>query len=797
MNQLQSLHLQNVVSFKDTKISITDNNGFVVIQGKNLDSNIPGNTNGAGKSLLFGTLPVALYEADPLALAKKNKKDMHQKGSSIKVEFTSNSGQDIGLEQLSSGYKFFIDGKDQKVQKQDIAKEKLLLHWTLKEEEFYTTCYINSQRTCDFQKSKPTDRLSFITNLFDLHLYDRLRAHFAKMRTEIKDKETEYQTLAVTLSSIDRSLVNIKWNKVKVKALDEIKKQSSLTLKKLEALYKQKTDFKSSLESADTIKEKALKYFELSASLNKLGKLKEAKKKLESQISFLESSEDYDEENKKYRKKLANLTGSMAEFTKELEELGGTYEEGLSLKEISKVIDKQSDLYLETKDSYKKVLATVLEQEDLLEDRENLLTDIKDLGFKKISDIGTQDTSSDIEMAKASIAIAEDLDGHKNCPTCTQKINIKAIEKAAKIAEKRLPELKCLRQAQKKLEEYKTLSESSIGLKKLKSKSTKLETKMAFHKEQSKIYEKLEKIVMGLREGESRLDDLQQPKPPKGKISYRDIDLDQAEILLKSLDKITKVRTQLDTLLGQSDFDIRIDTLPNFKKQSKTQIKSIEALYKKTRDKIEILKVQSKETESNLVQLENEKSNWELLSEQKMELDCKMEEAQPFIKKKKIVETLFSAYGNTNLKLRQATKTLKLVEANLNRYSHMVFPETMVFNLEAGTRGIDALVTRSNGITSDISKLSGAETNCFRLLFAISILPLIPAERRTNFMILDEPDSACSDVVREHLAKEFVPKLRAIVPHVFWITPKEADTFKEAEVWTVQKHKGVSTLEVN
>ena len=131
-----------------------------------------------------------------------------------------------------------------------------------------------------------------------------------------------------------------------------------------------------------------------------------------------------------------------------------------------------------------------------------------------------------------------------------------------------------------------------------------------------------------------------------------------------------------------------------------------------------------------------------------------------------------------------------MLEDSLNKYSNLVYLEPMRFEIRAMETGVSAVAIRNNGERSDICHLSGAESNCFRLLFAISLLPLLPERMRTNFLILDEPDGACSEPVREHLIREFLPKLRAIVPHVFWITPKSIDSFENCTVLKVIKEDG-------
>lgn len=808
MTQLLQLGLKNVVSFKEASVDLTDNNGFVVINGINRDSNIANNTNGAGKSLLFGTLPVALYEADPLALAKKNKKDLHgKKGSEIIIEFQSNAGKTIRLEQHGSKYRFFIDGDDQKVQTQDIARTKLAEHWPLREEEFYTTCYINSQRQCEFQKAKPSQRLDFITNLFDLHIYDKLRAHFAKMRTEIKDRETEFQTLAVQVESVERDLSKTKWSRSSNKELASLRKELETVQKELEYQYSRRKELETLVEQIERIEKRSIQFFadtqELFAHETDLEKFI---KNLEAQLDYLDDKDEYEETLAKYEKRKASLDSKLEELRAELKALKVP---SATAKKAKSRIAKYEEEMEEHKEETRSIQRKIEDEEDRIEAVEDIIGKLNELGYDSISAVDLEiEVDDKIAYARATIDLAKDLDGHKSCPTCMQKINLKAIQKGARQAEKELPELEDLKRAQKLARKYfDELEEDEADLEALRKQMDELQSRTKKTKKRLDALLDYQEIQADIERTEESLEDLVAPKKPRGKIFYKSIPDEDLEGYVDQCRKVIKLEQQVVTSIEESELASRDrDALIKlFEKGDETKFVSrLKRIISKTRmiaksNAGALRKMQDTSTSLNeqVVKLESAKSNWKLLQDQKMELDSKMEEAKPIIARKKIVDTLFAAYGNTNLKLQGATKILKLVEANLNQYAHLVFPETMQFTLEAGTRGIDAVAIRKDGTPSDISKLSGAETNCFRLLFAISILPLIPAHRRTNFMILDEPDSACSDAVREHLAKEFIPKLRALVPHIFWITPKDSDVFKEAETWVIEKQQGVSSITVS
>lgn len=70
---------------------------------------------------------------------------------------------------------------------------------------------------------------------------------------------------------------------------------------------------------------------------------------------------------------------------------------------------------------------------------------------------------------------------------------------------------------------------------------------------------------------------------------------------------------------------------------------------------------------------------------------------------------------------------------------------------------------------------------------------MLPNDRRTNFIVLDEPDSHMDSVSREKFITDFVPHLCSVIPSVYIMTPND-DTYVDANNMIVIKEKGVSIL---
>ena len=102
-------------------------------------------------------------------------------------------------------------------------------------------------------------------------------------------------------------------------------------------------------------------------------------------------------------------------------------------------------------------------------------------------------------------------------------------------------------------------------------------------------------------------------------------------------------------------------------------------------------------------------------------------------------------------------------------------------------------------IVSDVRRLSASERKMFALVLIPALMSFIPKDRRSNLLILDEPDANMSAVVRESLVR-FLPTLNRIVPNIVYITPHSdllqlalQEGVKMAH-WEVTKRGSVSTL---
>jgi DNA repair exonuclease SbcCD ATPase subunit len=161
-----------------------------------------------------------------------------------------------------------------------------------------------------------------------------------------------------------------------------------------------------------------------------------------------------------------------------------------------------------------------------------------------------------------------------------------------------------------------------------------------------------------------------------------------------------------------------------------------------------------------------------------------------------LLESAFSKKGVESVMLKNLASSL---EAQVNKYAKLIFPEDFRFSFELDTQ-FSILVSRKYGakeVTSDVRKLSGAEKKLFAIVLMISLLTFVPASRRSNLLILDEPTAAMG---AENLARfiRFLPVLQTVIPTIVVITPLDPKDYSSItpQTFVVTKDRsGKSTIE--
>lgn len=772
---LNSIGIENISVLKSCNVTDLSDQGFVAIRGRNMDSQaIEGNSNACGKSLLFSTLPVVIFEAEPLAKAKNNKGTFLAKKGKLTLNWTAPNGKKIEIQQTTSKYKVFIDGQDQKVDRQDVAKGIIAENFPLSRDEFYSFAYLNSYLEHPFQRATKAERMKYITDVFKLDLYDRLKAVFLRRLNEAKDAESTATTQAAVLDGVNVKLAKLDFTDDEKKAHDKLQK-------KVDRLSQEEKGLQATARTLSVDLNVAKSARSLTSSLAELPKevmaVTKIKREISNTLDWIDSLKRYAEYEEVLAEYIEQKKKREAKVAKLKAELKGETSIKAIQKAHTKLVEREEQLKADI-DSYQEFLDSFWALSDDITKLASKFekTTKPDISKKAIADLET--------YAKSFIRIYNKLHDHDGteCPTCGSEIDMKLMADQYKKAKKDLAECESATAYYEMRSELKSMREELKRMFKEREPDPKYIEKL--EKELKSVTKKLDVLesqystLEEYAEAKARLDALREPK----------------KVAKPKAGSVKKLKQFVDDLRTRQRLE---DALAELKVPSKSykairsELDDCESQLQKLRKKLNALAEESRDYKGR-------STEFRVLNSQRKELEAKIKELQPLIDAKKVAECMCKAYSSNNLKVFAASRVLSKLQDQMNAYSHLVFPEPMHFELSADEKGVSALVTRlPQGDTSDVAALSGAETNCFRLLWALSILPFIPDSCRPNFMILDEPDNSCSPAVREHIIKEFLPVLRDVVPNIYWITPLDADMFEDATVWTVVKKDGASTLEIS
>jgi DNA repair exonuclease SbcCD ATPase subunit len=164
------------------------------------------------------------------------------------------------------------------------------------------------------------------------------------------------------------------------------------------------------------------------------------------------------------------------------------------------------------------------------------------------------------------------------------------------------------------------------------------------------------------------------------------------------------------------------------------------------------------------------------------------------LKEIELYKILEKAYSNKGIKLMLLKDICQLLEDNMNAYSNLVYPEKTTFTISSD-KDITVTYTTGTNINTEVSNLSRGEGNSFDLLLLISLIQLIPDDKRVNVCILDEVCANMDTPTRKYIHDNYFPVLRQIVPHVILLDTSDIP-IEYADVITVEKKGNESTLTV-
>jgi DNA repair exonuclease SbcCD ATPase subunit len=774
MLSISSLKLENVVLFKDVDFEFID--GLTTIRGHNQDSQIADDqNNGAGKSLLLSTIPNVLYNAPPLARKKKAKKDMLGKGSRITVDFDSGmSGKAVKIEQTGSKYKVFENGTDTELRTIPLAESYIGREFPISPLEFYSSVYIQSQRECPFQKGTESERMHFISEVFRLDAYDRLKEHFAQKLRDVKDRETEYATLSGKRTSTEAKLKKNTWTT-----------DSQVDLDRLEAELDKVQDLRDSaaetLQFEQNMMRGARQLQELELELDEFRAKYKFRKHPHEMLPVLKRMLKVVSAYEEYQQALAIYKEDSSELNARLRELPKGKDPSSLKDEGTSIVDALERL----EEEYEELENKLEHRSKLSEAVSDWYRDIASLGHKA-GKVPSTNVEEQIAALRTTISLKKLLKtDDATCPTCHSDLDLKQIRRSVTKAEQALPKLLDLQSAQELQATWYANRKELSKLDDPKEEMLRIEESMGSLEERLHKVREEYKLQSERVQVERDLERIRKPKAlakPKTNLTKRQIE-DGIELCNEIMHHIKAREAIWKSFQGIKElFDTEDDPL-----EAQT------SEYEDAKSYHDKLRADAASHSKRIRELEVERNTHTLLNQELDEIEEQLSKLSRSIRKKKIYESLVAAYGSKGIKTLAIQKIAEVLEANLNVYRSLVFAEPFRFKIEVTKSGMRVEVDRRNGHKSDIRLLSGSEADCFRLLFMVALLPLVPSERRTNFCVLDEPDAHMDPATRDRFATHFLPALQQIVPSVNLITPLPTE-YDSARELVVVKRDGVSTL---
>jgi DNA repair exonuclease SbcCD ATPase subunit len=179
---------------------------------------------------------------------------------------------------------------------------------------------------------------------------------------------------------------------------------------------------------------------------------------------------------------------------------------------------------------------------------------------------------------------------------------------------------------------------------------------------------------------------------------------------------------------------------------------------------------------------------------------ARLDEMKAELAEEEALKLLVEAYADKNMK-RTAVKAIsKRLMMGVNKYAKLIFPEDYEFDFIWDSSKLQLMVYRKyqqgkkmKVLPSDVRKLSGAESKLFTFILVLALLAFVPAHKRSNVLILDEPTANFGAETTESF-KKLLPILNQVIPSIIVITPRTEERFEGAQEFTVLKEKGEARI---
>lgn len=733
---IHSFGLKDTFLFKNVEFEIPK--GLSVIYGLNRSSGRKSmQANGAGKSSLFSSIGETLYE-EPIV---GQKEDAVKQGTRwVKLQIR---GKTVEVIRKNSKLEIKINGKAKQFRKKSDGRDWLKTHLPLTQTDFNTYAYLDARVPHPLVMGTSTERKRFFNEAFGLDKIDVERRMFEAELTKLKRVRAAYQELrAVFDADKDKALPKEKrlQLKAKIKSLETELEDLNEKNKRLQVIAQVLAFERSAPKEIEAFNRLCPNLEEFSSIYGEVQQnLRDNRKKLRDAEAWAE----YQKDTKRYAKALASLSQGASKLVKR-QGLKAAY------KTCRKAADELDELRVRA-DQHSKMLKHRVEKPETLD--------------SKVPDMSRKALRSQLESLEHRLEHAEKF-GTGKCGTCGQDVKVKSPKKLkAQIAE-----------TESQLEKWSEIEDH--------------ENQMALYKEWRKDFKALDADLPEIERSIERAR------------KYRSIGKELRDLPTEP-QKFEGRKLELEVCQRMVDEDREQLRLLEFMQPNLDSVEILRGLTDKQRKASGLAsKLQDRvnEIHESIAGLRAKLEVDQMVTSQLARHRERLLEMREELKDEEDLKLLVEAYSDKNMK-RQAVKAVSTrLMAGVNKYAKVIFPEDFDFDFAWESSKVQLRVHRKyrvgkkvKTVTSDVRKLSGAESKLYTFILVLAHLTFVTARKRSNVLILDEPDAAFSAETTEAF-KKLLPLLGKVIPSIVVITPRSEQRYENAQEFTVLKEKGEAKI---
>lgn len=761
MPSLREIQLQDVGPIKDITLKIEP--GLSVVYGLNQAAGKnTENGNAVGKSLLLSSIAETIRGLPIIG----ERGDRVQEGTRS-ASFTSHLGKNIDVRRSSNGrgdkLELFEDGKPLDFRTIAASKEYIDLHWPLSDMDYSTYGHLDSRAPHPLVMGSSAQRKEFFTEFFNLEILDAERKLYNSYLRELKLARASYDEVNTQLASIQARRMSDEDRAQAEKDRDTLQDRlAELEEKVSKAQYvgrlvafgeRSRKEITRLRDEFKTFNSEAITDIQEEITL-KLQHAKANRSNVEGSLRQAELTlRDYE-----------NYTRNIAKYTEAFEDLSPEARAAIDSEGFESALEQSGDAAQKAM-KLKAQIDTLNEQLDALEAK------LDEKLPAKVT--GPEQDEEDLRVLERTyqhhLQHAKKF-GTGVCDSCGQTVQIRDPEEVKE-------RLAAVREQLAQHEAARVYAKAVALRTEQTAKFNELDDKAGVLGEERTKLVKIGKIY-------KELNALPSKPAPFDKIapSAELIDGFRAEIEAFTAD----IEMQREKSAFLAAIFPNIDTFNEFLALTQEQNDAAKEL--------DSLSEQIRTARESYTQALSKLSVEGSLAQQIEELRARADELSAKLKEESRIKFLVEAYSDKNIKKLVVEQIGTRLMALVNNYAQQVFEESYRFEFIWDT-DISILAHRANGKVSDVRKLSGAESTLFTIILVCALLSFVPAKKRCNFMILDEPTSHMSAHNKEILHNA-LKLLTGLIPSIIIVTPKMEERYHGAREYTVVKGRdGVSRLE--